>query len=315
MRKEDHLKGMIFDIQRFSVHDGPGIRTLIFLKGCPLSCWWCSNPEGQHGNYSLFYIKNKCISCEDCIETCSNHAHELDPSHRFLRQKCILCFECAKVCPTGALRKIGSMISVDEAISKVYSDQVFYQHSNGGVTLGGGEPTFQTEWSKAFLKKCKKLGIHTAMETCGYTSPVNFRSLVPYLDLILFDLKIISSKKHMEATGKDNQLILSNLSKLLNQEWGPLKVIIRVAVIPEINDSLENFYVIAAFIKENIKNNGVFQRVELLPYHKLGLHKYKCLGKNISEKQNKTFTTARLEELHAVLKSHNIPVRLEKGMI
>jgi pyruvate formate lyase activating enzyme len=261
-------KGLIFNIQRFSIHDGPGIRTLIFMKGCNLKCIWCCNPESQSTKKEIMVSKDRCIGCGSCISVCPTGAVEDFKK----RNSCILCEKCIQVCPTLAREVMGISISIEEIMEEILKDSNFYYRSGGGITVTGGEPLMQPKFVSNLLEKCKEYGINTAIETCGYAQWDIFKTILEYVDLILFDIKHMNSKKHKQYTGVGNEMILQNLSNLAKFEK---KIVIRVPVIPGYNDSIKNMNEISSFAKR-LK----IKEIHLLPYHGLGENKYKRLKKN-----------------------------------
>lgn len=265
------MKGTIFNIQRFCVNDGPGIRTTVFLKGCPLKCIWCHNPESQSEKAEIMFYKDKCVNCGRCAVVCGNGCHSFDNGvHKFERINCVKCFACTQ---TGceALEKVGREITTDKVIDEVLKDKIFYDNSGGGITLSGGEPLCQFDFSLEILKKAKENKLHTAMETCGFTSVDRIKEISKYVDLFLFDYKETNSELHKKYTGIGNEAILRNLS-LLN-DMGK-RIILRCPIIPGCNDRKEHFEGIY-----NVANK--FENVlhiELEPYHPLGENKYTSLG-------------------------------------
>lgn len=265
------MKGTIFNIQKFCVNDGPGIRTTVFLKGCPLKCAWCHNPESQLVNSEIMFYKDKCVNCGRCVKVCPNGCHSFESgTHIFDRKNCVKCFLCIK---TGceALEKVGREISTDEVIEEVLKDKIFYDNSGGGITLSGGEPLCQFDFSLEILKKAKENGIHTAIETCGFTSADRVKEILKYVDLFLFDYKETNSELHKKFTGISNDIILENLS-LLN-DMGK-SIIFRCPIIPGCNDRKEHFEGICN-VANRFKN---VLRIELESYHSLGESKYESLG-------------------------------------
>lgn len=258
---------------KYSIHDGPGIRTTVFLKGCPLNCWWCHNPESQELKEQLMLFPNRCIGCKACIEVCPQKAiKEIDDMVITNIKECIHCEECTKVCYAEAREMAGKTMTVDEVVAEVLKDKDFFQQSKGGVTFSGGEPLMQPSFLIALLKEMKKLNIHTTIDTCGLASKEIIEEVSQLADLFLYDLKHMDSEKHEKYTGVPNNIILENLKLLrdLNKE-----VYIRIPIIPTINDSTEALEAFRDFIKTlpNVK------MVNLLPYHKIGQEKYKRLGK------------------------------------
>lgn len=265
--------GIVFDIQRFAIYDGPGIRTLIFLKGCPLRCWWCQNPEGLDPRPTLVYYGYKCIKCQTCVKTCPNNVLTYDQSRNEIiidRGRCRVCGNCVKVCPTTAMRIIGRQMSVKEVIDEIEKDRPFYESSGGGVTFSGGEPTFQPEFLLETLRECKFRSIHTAVETSGYISQDIFRKLIGYVDLLLYDVKLLNEADHLKYTGVPNKLILANLryADSIGKE-----IIVRFPAIPTITDTDENIEALLGLLS-SLRN---VVRVDILPYHDVR-EKYERLG-------------------------------------
>lgn len=263
----------VFDIQPFSLHDGPGIRTTVFLKGCPLSCAWCSNPEGISTKPELSFQKNTCTDCLDCTTVCKVGALiPVDGKLAVKHDKCTTCGDCLSVCPTNALKIVGYQMSAEEIIAKILKDKLYFENSGGGLTLSGGEVTMQSKNVKGLLKLAKKEGIHTCIETCGYVREKGLSELLPYVDLVLFDYKITASDEHEYYTGKSNEIILENLQFLNDQGK---KIVLRTPIIPGINDSDQHFAAIAALCKRFKQ----IERVEMMPYHNWGVHKYEEIGR------------------------------------
>ena len=256
----DH-NAMIFDIQRSSFVDGPGIRTTVFFKGCNLRCAWCHNPESQRAEPQMMLYKNKCTGCGACQKKCP---HKLE--------RCELCGICALYCPHDAREICGKEYTVDKVMQEILKDKVFYETSGGGVTFSGGECMLQIDFLEAILKECKKHGIHTAVDTAGHVPFDRFERILPDTDLLLYDVKCYDSEKHKAYTGVDNRLILENLGKLLRTEQA---VWVRIPVIPTVNDSVEEMRAIRQFLD----SYGYPDKVELLPYHAMGEHKYEAIGK------------------------------------
>ncbi len=267
------MEGTVFNIQRYSVNDGPGIRTLVFFKGCPLRCEWCSNPESQTQQRQVMYFENLCSHCGACVTACSQGCITLTEDKRaYDPTGCVVCGTCETECPNSAVKLVGQKMNVKEMVATAEKDYLFYLNSGGGVTLGGGEPTMQAAVVRQLLQELKALGIHTALETCGYTDWSVFKQLIPNLDLLLYDLKHMDPVVHKQHTEKSNTRILKNLQNLLK---GDVPVIIRIPVIPGFNDTLETMLNMAAFLDRH--NQGIIERVDLLPYHKLGVGKYTAL--------------------------------------
>jgi pyruvate formate lyase activating enzyme len=264
-------KACIFNIQKFSLHDGPGIRTIVFFKGCPLRCKWCANPESLNEKINIIWDSTKCISCEKCTEICPvNAICKVNNKVIIDDDKCTGCIKCVKGCPENALETEGEYYDVQEVVKEIIKDKVFYDESGGGVTLSGGEVLLQHEFAIELLKEMKKLGIHTAIETTGYAEREVFEELIKYVDLILFDLKHYDEDKHVEWTGVSNKRIKENLNLAILKGK---EIIPRIPVIPGFNNSIEDANKLADFLAElNFKN------VELLPFHQFGESKYEKLG-------------------------------------
>lgn len=264
--------GIIFNIQRHSIHDGPGIRTIIFLKGCGLACRWCSNPESQSFGLEISFNPEKCIRCLACVAACPRGAVAADGGAPFFqRERCDACGACAEVCYAEALRREGRSITPEGALSEILKDEAFFVRSGGGVTLSGGEPLAQIDFALRTLELCKMGGLHTAVETAGHVPWEHFERILPYVDLFLFDLKHVDPVKHAEYIGKDNTLILSNLERLTRRSRC---IILRTPLIPGFNDSPEELLDIAeTAIRHHIGE------LHLLPYHRYGAGKYRLLGK------------------------------------
>ena len=261
------MKGHIFDIKKFAIHDGDGIRTTVFLKGCPLKCVWCHNPEGISGKDQLAFYQHKCVNCGACAQVCSCHLMK-DGVHTFDNSCCIACGKCVDVCLAEALTLYGKMVSVDELMPKLLEDKAFYDHSNGGVTLSGGECLLQPEFCAEILKRCKENGIHTAVDTSGLVPWENIKCVIEYTDIFLYDVKAIDEDVHIRCTGVTNKRVLENLKKI--DEAGK-KIEIRVPYVPDYNDN--QIEKMAEFIRE-LKN---VTKVRVLAYHDFARSKYDSL--------------------------------------
>lgn len=297
---------MIFDIQRSRLDDGPGIRTTVFLKGCPLRCVWCSNPESQRSSPEIMYNANLHIDgCEECIKTCPANAMEKDERQgiKISRDLCkVKCNECAKVCYSNALTVIGQRVSVEEVLKAVEKDIPFYRSSDGGVTISGGEPLAQPEFTREILKACKERGIHTVLDTSGYGQWSDLEKIIKYVDITLYDIKHMNPLKHKAYTGASNELILENVRRMGQKK---MPIIIRLAIIPKINDSKENINELIELTKEVLA-----LRVDLLPYHRLGVSKYKMLGREYGLQGLEPPTREHLNRVRDLLISHKVGTEL-----
>jgi pyruvate formate lyase activating enzyme len=265
-------EGIVFDLKKYSINDGPGIRTTVFLKGCPLRCQWCHNPEGQSFQPELMVRASRCLEgCSECLVSCQPGAlSKMDGVPVVDREICNACGRCAEACPTQALEIVGRRISSSELISEIEKDRIFYEESGGGVTFSGGEPLAQPEFLTEVLAACRLKGLHTVVDTCGHVTAEAFAGVADLADLFLFDLKIIDEARHREFTGRSNVLILQNLRWLA--EKGK-RVVVRLPLVPGVNDDPENIRRTADFLR----SIGVIKEISLLPYHRMGKDKYKGL--------------------------------------
>lgn len=276
------VRGTIFNIQRFSVHDGPGIRTTVFLKGCPLRCFWCCNPESQDARMELSYSAADCAvkqGCGNCVEVCRHNAISLEEGEiRRHASACAACFRCVSVCPTQSLEIVGKNVTAGDVLKAVTDDAPFYRFEDGGMTFSGGEALIQADFVEASCRLLQKEGISTAVETCAYLPYETLARTIPLLDYILIDIKHIDSEAHKRGTGVGNELILENIRRLC-ADFPHINLTLRTPVIPGFNDSEETVAAMAAFAG-SLPNAGY----ELLPYHRLGESKYVKLGKEYSFK-------------------------------
>ena len=290
------LKGKVFDIQRFSTHDGPGIRTIVFLKGCPLCCTWCSNPESQASEIDILFSADKCIGCKKCEEACPVH---IAAGMQGIDKRCIKCGACVKVCPSKALEIKGKVMGIGEIMEEVDRDVSFYRHSGGGVTISGGEPLMQPEFAAELAEAVKKHGHHLAIETTGYAPWESVKKVFDKVDLILYDVKSMDAKIHKDYTGVSNELILDNLFKAAQHGYN---ITVRVPLIEGVNASEENFRKLAEFMnKANIRN------IDLLPYHTFGESKYKQLRTEYSFSGTKP-QKEKIEMLINILEEYHLNV-------
>jgi glycyl-radical enzyme activating protein len=262
--------GMIFNIQRFSIHDGPGARSTVFFKGCNLKCKWCHNPESKSFKSEIEFYPQRCIGCGACFKVCPNDTHEVDESlvHRINRTKCTGCHLCTETCYANAIVGVGSIVDTDYLLKEIMTDELYYKNSNGGVTFSGGECMLQIDFLEDILFKCKEKGIHTAVDTAGHLPWGSFQRILSLTDLFLYDVKAADEDRHELLTGVNNKLILQNLKRLSREGK---QIYVRIPYIPGCNDDqIEK-------IGELLKPLSI-AKVEVLPYHKLGNSKYAALG-------------------------------------
>jgi len=265
--------GIIFDIKRFAVHDGAGIRTTVFLKGCPLSCWWCHNPEGQMQQPELILRPERCIGCGACVDACEQDAVLLDRGATSTdRERCTVCGACVEVCYAEAREIVGREMTVAQVMDMIERDSTFYDQSGGGATFSGGEPLAQPIFLGGLLRACKERDLHTTLDTCGFASWNVLEDIREDVDLFLYDLKLMDDARHREVTGASNEFILENLQRLSREGH---RIILRVPIIPGINDDRENMQAIGLLAADL----PGLERVDLLPYHRIGRSKYQQLGK------------------------------------
>ncbi len=270
------MTGRVFDIQRFSIHDGPGIRTTVFLKGCPLSCRWCCNPESQSADPDITWFGEKCSACGTCVEACKRDAVVVDGAgrRRVERARCDLCGDCVSLCPGEALTIVGRSMTVDDVLREVASDAIFYSRSGGGLTLSGGEPLAQPTFAAELLRRYKSdyVGLHTTVETCGEAPWEDVVPVAPHVDLFLYDIKHMDTAAHRRHTGTGNERILENAARLAE---GGASIVVRVPLVPGVNDGEANLRQTAEFARSVLH----VDRIDLLPYHRLGEPKYSRLGR------------------------------------
>jgi len=303
----DNKSGLIFHIIRGSFVDGYGVRTTVFLKGCPLRCIWCCNPEGQQGYPEIKFIPSECDGCGRCLQICPANAIQLNPQPgddklKIDRELCTNCGKCIEVCATGALDYFGKYYTVDELFDIVKKDEQFYRASGGGVTIGGGEPTFQPIFTYGLLRKCKENYIHVAVDTCGYTLNSEGLKVLEEADLLLFDLKHMDPVEHKKLTGVSNEPILTNLKRL--DAMGKA-IIIRVPIVPGYTDSAQNIKSTAEFLSR-LKS---VERVDLLAYHEYGAVKYEQLGREYKPHIQPP-TEEQLNAIKATFERHGLNVQL-----
>lgn len=266
------MNTLIVDIKRNSLDDGPGIRTVIFFKGCPLSCVWCQNPETKSSTQEISFNKEDCLNCKKCLEVCDKGALDFSYEYRIYRDNCTLCGKCIEVCPNKALKFVGKEYNIKTLSKLVLKDKVFYDNSGGGITLSGGEPTLHMDYVHQLLKEIKKYKIHICLETCGYYKREKFDKLIlPYLDLIYFDLKVFDSTLHKKYCGLSNEIILQNFEELIKNK--KVEILPRIPLIPKITATNKNL----ANLKKYLQTLKI-KKIGLLPYNPLWLSKTKTIG-------------------------------------
>ena len=289
------------------MYDGPGVRTLVFFKGCPLRCKWCSNPEGLERKYQIMFKPTTCVSCGSCVPVCPQKIHSISSSGEHIIDRsidCIGCGQCVEACIPDALKIAGEQVPISELLEYVEQDRAFYDQSGGGVTLGGGEVTSQPEAAINLLQACKQEGLHTAIETCGYTKKETILRFAEYVDLFLFDLKHIYPDRHFELTGVRNEMILENLEELIMKRN---HVKVRMPMLKGINDSEAEIRGVIEFLKpfREFKN---FEGIDLLPYHKLGVNKYVQLGMDYPIEGDPSLDDADLDRIEGWIREYDFPV-------
>lgn len=296
-------KGIIFDLKKYATDDGPGIRTTIFLKGCPLQCPWCHNPEGQISTFELIFRNKKCIGCDECVKACPTGAVSFVGKRLAIDRKlCGLCGKCSEKCPTEAIGIVGKEMTVREVMKEIEKDMPFYEESNGGVTFSGGEPLLQLDFLAELLQECKKKGIHTAVDTCGFASREAYDRIMDDVDVFLYDIKLIDDKKHKKYTGVSNKPILENFKRLATRGS---KIWVRFPVVPGINDDDRNVTETGRFMQ----NQGV-ENIHVLPYHKAGTEKYKNLGRTYRLRKLESPSDKKMILMKRKLQAYGLKVRI-----
>ncbi len=284
---------MTFNVQRFSTEDGPGIRTTAFFKGCPLRCAWCHNPEGLEARPELVWHDVRCIAARDCLAACPSDALALTPQGMQIdRARCDACGACAAACPTGALEVIGRAWSVEALLEELLKDRAFYETSAGGVTLSGGEPLLQGDFLCSLLPRCKEAGLHVALDTCGAPAWARYERVLPWVDLVLYDLKLMDPERHRAATGVGNEQILANARRLAA---AGVPMWVRTPVIPGCTADVENIVAIGEFIRQCLPTVA---RWDLLAYTNLGRPKYHRLGRAYALEQAPLMAREEMEAIH-----------------
>ncbi len=294
---------VVFNVQKFCVHDGPGIRTTVFLKGCPLNCIWCHNPESQNYHKEIMFSKDKCTKCGTCEKTCRHDAIKVTPSdiHNY-SDKCTLCGDCIDFCVNNAREIAGVEYTVDGLMKIIEKDRTFYEQSGGGVTFSGGEAMVQIDFLEQVAKKCKERGISVAIDTCGYAPFSSFERILDYVDIFLYDIKLMDSKLHEKYTGKENKLIMENLVKLSDKG---ANINLRLPLIEGINTDDNSIQSIIEFAK-TLKISAV----NLLPYHDIARDKYSRLNKDYQQAMMSKPSQERLEEIKRLFESSNNKVKI-----
>ncbi|MBN1248902.1 MAG: glycyl-radical enzyme activating protein [Anaerolineae bacterium] len=309
--------GIVFNIQRFSVHDGPGIRTTVFMKGCSLHCFWCHNPEGIRPKPEIQFYPERCIGCGACLEACEHGAQILrDGVHIYVRENCVMCGACVDNCFSGALELTGKSMTVDDVMAEVLADKAFYEKSNGGITLSGGEPLFQPDFTQAILVRSKAEGLHTAIETCGNYPWSTLEPVLPFIDLVMMDIKLMDSAAHREATGAPNERILAITEGLMRTDK---PVWFRTPVIPTVNDTPEAIGAIASHVRHltdlrEAHNTQTGQSapppsLELLRFHRLAADKYRSLDLTYKASNLEAPSLDYMNKLRDVARSYDIAVK------
>ncbi len=301
----DSIPAAVFNIERHALHDGPGIRTLVFMKGCPLRCFWCSNPEGQLRRTELMFTPNKCGSSGRCVDACPEDAIAWTPGEKPVvdRELCTVCAQCVTACPNGAFETVGHDFTAREVLNEVEKDFIFYRSSSGGVTVSGGEPMVQYKFIAELFELCREHGIATAIETCGYVPWSHYEAVIPYLDHVLIDVKHTDSEIHYEGTGVDPARIHDNVRRLARTG---IPLIVRVPVITGFNDAPEHMRALADFIVDA----GVTE-IHLLPYHSLGEVKYAGLFRDYPAEGTRPPSVERMRELLQILLDAGLKASIE----
>lgn len=303
-------KATIFNIQKYNMYDGPGVRTLIFFQGCPLRCKWCANPEGMIRKPRLMFKSNMCVDCGACVDVCpvGKHVFSNETMKHEVRRDidCIGCGKCVDACLKSALSVVGEVKTISELLEIVEEDRTFYEVSGGGVTLGGGEVLMQPEAASSLLMACKQEGINTAIETCGYAKLESVLKVAEFTDLFLFDIKHINSDKHFQWTGVRNEQILENLQELLRRKYN---VKIRMPLLKGVNDCQDDIENVMKFLTP-FKDYKNFKGVDLLPYHKMGVNKYNQLGVEYPITGDPSLSNEDLDRIEGWIKKYDLPVKV-----
>ncbi len=300
-------KAFIFNQQKYNLYDGPGVRSMVFFKGCPLRCKWCANPEGLERKFQIMLKPTACVSCGACVAVCPQHIHSITANGEHLINRaidCIGCGSCVRACMQSALKVAGEQVPVSDLLTYLEEDRVFYEQSGGGVTLSGGEVTSQPEAVINLLEACKREGLHTAIETCGYAKKDVLLRFAEVVDLFLFDIKHMDPERHAELTGVRNEMILDNLETLLQRRHN---VKVRMPLLKGINDSEPEIRAVVDFLTpyKDLKN---FKGIDLLPYHKLGVNKYTQLGMEYAIDGDPSLSDDDLNRIEGWISGSDFPV-------
>lgn len=312
MKATQELTGRIFNIQKYSLHDGDGIRTLVFFKGCNLCCPWCANPEGLSSQFQVMFWHDKCIHCADCVKVCPAGIHYMAEKNGVMRhfvnrdKECSGCRKCEEICTRNALDITGKDVTVSELMAVIMQDYDFYLASGGGVTIGGGEMSLQSDFAVALLRQCKKMMINTAVETSGATPLVNYQKLAPVTDTFLFDIKQINSARHKALLGIGNEGIRRNLEWLVDSG---ADVIIRMPLLRGYNDSREAISGAIDYVRR-LARRGNVRRIDILPYHQFGRKKYERLDMSYPIRQDPSWQSEELSQLSGFLAQFDFDIRL-----
>ncbi len=307
MKEEGTLTGFTFNVQRFSTEDGPGIRTTVFFKGCPLRCTWCHNPEGLSPRPELMWYDVRCVGARECLKICAENALALTPQGMQIdRQRCTVCGDCAQACPAGALEVIGQEWTLEALLAEIEKDAVFFETSGGGVTFSGGEPMHQADFVLALARLCQEAGYHVALDTCGTAAWEHYEAVLPLVNLVLYDLKIFDAERHRASAGVDNGRILENARRIAA---AGMPMWIRTPVVPGYTADAANIAALGEFIAANLPT---VQRWDLLAYTNLGQPKYHRLDVPYALDGAPLMTRAEMESLHAVA-VRRVPVAVWSG--
>ncbi len=302
----DQTEGLVFDIKRFATDDGPGIRTTVFFKGCPLHCIWCHNPESTNLQPELAFYESRCIKCGKCVTVCAYQAQNLTEAgaRRIDRTRCQTCGKCCEVCDTGALEMKGRSVSVGEVYDEIQKDIIFFANSGGGVTLSGGEPTFQPTFVLSLLKKLKRNGINTILDTCGFVKWEVLEEIVPYVDSFSFDIKHMDLQQHTECTGVSNQLILENLERLSAQKKN---IVLRVPLVPGYNDSEANIMSIV-----HLARRLRLGEINILPYNETTETKYRWIGRPYALEHVRSCENEKLSRIKNIVEENGLKIKIAR---